>query len=381
MFRKYRNTVKEAVNGLIADDIKKLGSPSDNLISGKVSLGEGTVMENCRIEGTLTAGSNCVIRNVIVAEGYSLTVGDNCCLYCLYLVDPTDQSSAARSSNEYAFSMRFGNDAFVAFTKCLAHTRMAEMKFGDRALLFMLEVIYNGVSESDFSIGDDAFLLRSYIDCSPQIHGAAEIGNGLEIVDVNVDLNSGYLEAGNNLTIVSGSPNIYEILDSMRNLLQSSTRNLAEFSTYGFTACFTGVISLHRIMDSNYVKNYLDLTARRLTIGNDVELVAEAKSFTLSADDTKFGHRSFIRFCSQSGLGNRNIAILARKFIVDDDASLSMHDPLLKGKKVVHMERGTSALWSGKMVYESKGSRTVFQSRGILVLRKRKARRKVYADG
>ena len=215
MFRKYRNTVKEAVNGLIADEIKKLGSPSDNLISGKVSLGEGTVLENCRIEGTLTAGSNCVIRNVIVAEGYSLTVGDNCCLYCLYLVDPTDQRSASKSSNEYAFSMRFGNDAFVAFTQCHAHTRVAEMKFGDRALLFMLEVIYNGVSESDSSIGDDAFLLRSYIDCSPQIYGAAEIGNGLEIVDVNVDFNSGYLEAGNNLTIVSGSSSIHEILDQL----------------------------------------------------------------------------------------------------------------------------------------------------------------------
>ena len=51
----------------------------------------------------------------------------------------------------------------------------------------MMEVIYNGISESDSSIGDDAFLLRSYIDCSPQIYGAAEIGNGLEIVDVNVD--------------------------------------------------------------------------------------------------------------------------------------------------------------------------------------------------
>ena len=381
MFRKYKNTVKEAVNGLIADEIKKLGSPSDNLISGKVSLGEGTVLENCRIEGTLTAGSNCVIRNVIVAEGYSLTVGDNCSLYCLYLLDPTDQSSTAGSSGDRTFSMRFGNDAFVAFTQCHAHTRMAEMKFGDRALLFMLKVIYGGVSESDSSIGDDAFLLRSYIDCSPLTYGAAEIGNGLELVDVNVDFNSGYFEAGNNLTIVSGSSSIYEVLDSMRNVLQSSTRNLAEFSTYGLTACFAGVISLHRIMDSNYVKNYLDLTTRSLTIGNDVEMVAEAKSFTLSADAIKFGHRSFIRFCSQFGLGNRNIAILARKFIIDDDASLSMHDPLLKGKKVVHMERGTSALWSGKMVYESKGSRTVFQSRGILVLRKRKMRRKVYADG
>lgn len=381
MFRKYRNTVKEAVNGLIADEIKKLGSPSDNLISGKVSLGEGTVLENCRIEGTLTAGSNCVIRNVIVAEGYGLTVGDNCSLYCLYLVDPTDQSSTAGSSGDRTFSMRFGNDAFVAFTQCHAHTRMAEMKFGDRALLFMLEVLYNGISESDSRIGDDAFLLRSYIDISPQSYGAAEIGNELELVDVNVDFNSGHFEAGNNLTIVSGSSSIYEILDSMRNVLQSSTRNLAEFSTYGLTACFTGVISLHRIMDSNYVKNYLDLTTRSLTIGNDVELVAEAKSFTLSADAIKFGHRSFIRFCSQFGLGNRNIAILARKFVIDDDASLSMHDPLLKGKKVVHMERGTSALWSGKMVYESKGSRTVFQSRGVSVLRKRKARRKVYADG
>lgn len=381
MFRKYRNTVKEAVNGLIADEIKKLGSPSDNLILGKVSLGEGTILENCRIEGTLTAGSNCVIRNVIVAEGYSLTVGDNCCLYCLYLVDQTDRSSTARSSDEYAFSMRFGNDAFVAFTQCFSHTRMAEMKFGDRALLFMLEVIYNGVSESDSSIGDDAFLLRSYIDCSPQTCGAAEIGNGLELVDVNVDFNSGYFEAGNNLTVVSGSSNIYEILDSMRNVLQSSIVNLAEFSTYGLTACFKGILSLHRLMDSNYVKNYLDLTARHLTIGNDVELVAEAKSFTLSAEDIKFGHRSFIRFCSQFGLGNRNIAILARKFIVDDDASLSMHDPLLKGKKTVHMERGTSALWSGKMVYESKGSRTVVKPRGISILRKRKARRKIHADG
>lgn len=381
MFRKYRNTVKEAVNGLIADEIKKLGSPSDNLISGKVSLGEGTVLENCRIDGTLTAGSNCVIRNVIVAEGYSLTVGDNCCLYCLYLVDPTDQSSAARSSNEYAFSMRFGNDAFVAFTQCVAHTRQSEMKFGDRALLFMMEVIYNGISESDSSIGDDAFLLRSYIDCSPQIYGVAEIGNELELVDVNVDLNSGYLEAGNNLTIVSGSPNIYEILDSMRNVLQSSTRNLVEFSTYGFTACFTGILNLHRILDSNYVKNYLDLTAKRLTIGNDVELVVEAKSFTLSVEAIKFGHRSFIRFCTQSGFGNANVAVLVRRFVVDDDASLSMHYPILKGKKTVHMERGTSALWSGKMIYESRGSRIVVQSRGISILRKRKVRRKVHADG
>lgn len=381
MFRKYRNTVKEAVSGLIAEDMKKLGSPSDNLISGKVSLGEGTVLENCRIEGTLTAGSNCVIRNVIVSKGYSLTVGDNCCLYCLYLVNPIGQSSAARSSGDSTFSMRFGNDAFVAFTQCLAPTRMAEMKFGDRALLFMMEVIYNGISESDSSIGDDAFLLRSYIDVSPQSYGAAEIGNGLEIVDVNVDFNSGYLEAGNNLTIVSGSSSIYEILDSMRNVLQSSTRNLDGFLTYGLTACFTGVLSLNRILDPNYVKNYLDLTTKRLTIGNDVELVAEAKTFTLSADAIKFGHRSFVRFCSRFVLGNRNIAILARRFIVDDDASLSMHDPLLKGKKVVHMERGTSALWSGKMVYESKGSRTVFQSRGVSVLRKRKARRKVYAYG
>lgn len=381
MFRKYRNTVKEAVNGLIADDIKKLGSPSDNLISGKVSLGEGTVLENCRIEGTLTAGSNCVIRNVIVAEGYSLTVGNNCCLYCLYLVDPTDQRSAARSSNDYAFSMRFGNDAFVAFTQCYAHTRVAEMKFGDRALLFMLEVIYNGVSESDSSIGDDAFLLRSYIDVSPCTCGAAEIGNGLELVDVNVDFNSRYLEAGNNLTIVSGSPNIQEILDSMRNVLQSSTRNLDGFLTYGLTACFTGVLSLSRLADSNYVKNYLELQARRLTIGNDVELVAGAKSFTLSAEAIKLGHRSCILFRTQFGYGNKNIAVVVRKFIVDDDVSLSMHDPVLKGKKIVHMERGTSALWSGKTVYESRDSRTVVQSRGISILRKRKVRRKVYADG
>lgn len=381
MFRKYRDTVKEAVNGLIADEIKKLGSPSDNLISGKVSLGEGTVMENCRIEGTLTAGSNCVIRNVIVAAGYSLTVGDNCCLYCLYLVDQIDQSSAARSSNEYAFSMRFGNDAFVAFTQCHAHTRMAEMKFGDRALLFMLEVLYNGVSESDSSIGDDAFLLRSYIDVSPCTYGVVEIGNGLEFVDVNVDLNSGYLEAGNNLTIVSGSPNIHEILDSMRNVLQSSTRNLDGFLTYGLTSCFTGVLSLSRLADSNYVKNYLELQARRLTIGNDVELVAGAKSFTLSAEAIKLGHRSCIMFRTQFGYGNRNIAVVVRKFIVDDDASLSMHDPVLKGKKIVHMERGTSALWSGKTVYESRNSRTVVQSRGISILRKRKVRRKVHADG
>lgn len=381
MFRKYRNTVKEAVNGLIADDIKKLGSPSDNLISGKVSLGEGTVLENCRIEGTLTAGSNCVIRNVIVAAGYSLTVGDNCCLYCLYLVDPTDQRSASKSSNEYAFSMRFGNDAFVAFTQCLAHTRMAEIKFGDRALLFMLEVLYNGASDSDSSIGDDAFLLRSYIDVSPCTYGAVEIGNELELVDVNVDFNSGYLEAGNNLTIVSGSSNIYELLDSMRNVLQSSTRNLDGFSTYGLTACFTGVLSLSRLVDSNYVKNYLDLQARRLTIGNDVELVTGAKSFTLSAEDIKLGHRSFILFHIQFAFGNRNMLVVVRKFIVDDDASLSMHDPVLKGKKIVHMERGTSALWSGKMVYESRDSRIVVQSRGISILRKRKVRRKVHADG